>query len=107
MPSTRLHDDFPSCRRYPRILADLEFAGSGGVLVVARLEKIQTDSGVYRNLISEQLDYVGIGANDFEAEMANIDNKGKPFYTMKDGYNLYLEKSTAYWFSKPNRRSQH
>jgi hypothetical protein len=85
---------------YPRILSDLEYAGSGGVLVVARFEKIVLDSGTYHSLVSNQLDYVGIGGNDVEAEMANLVNGEKPFYTIRDGYTLDLENSTSYWFKK-------
>ncbi|RWP18503.1 MAG: hypothetical protein EOR01_23055 [Mesorhizobium sp.] len=86
---------------HPRILSDLEFAGpDGGVLVVARFEHKFVDSGEYRNLISNQLDYVGIGPSAVDAEIANIGNPHKPFYKMQDGYLLDYENSTAYWFRK-------
>ncbi|MDP9762091.1 MULTISPECIES: Clp protease/crotonase-like domain-containing protein [Agrobacterium] len=86
----------------PKIIQDLEFAGTGGVLVVARFEKVQTDSGTYRRLISNKLDYVGIGATDVDAEIAGSANSGRNNipYQIADGFKLDMKESNAYWFSK-------
>jgi hypothetical protein len=86
----------------PKIIQDLEFAGTGGVLVVARFEKVETDSGMYRRLISDKLDYVGIGATDIDAEIAGSANSGRNNipYKIADGFKLDLKESNAYWFNK-------
>ncbi|ASP68631.1 hypothetical protein [Sinorhizobium meliloti] len=86
----------------PKIIQDLEFAGTGGVLVVARFEKVQTDSGTYRRLISNKLDYVGIGATDIDAEIAGSANSGRNNipYQIADGFKLDMKESNAYWFSE-------
>lgn len=83
----------------PKIASDLDYAGSGGVLVVARFEKVQTDAGIFRRLIADRVDYVGIGTSAVDAEIANIE---KPALraNITSGSFLDTEKSTAYWFSK-------
>jgi hypothetical protein len=83
----------------PRLAADLEYAGSGGVLIVARLEKTETDSGTYNRLIGDRVDYVGIGATDYDAEIANI-AKVKLEAGVTPGSMFDAENSTAYWFYK-------
>ncbi len=85
----------------PKIASDLDYAGSGGVLVVARFEKVQTDAGIFRRLIADRVDYVGIGTSAVDAEIANID-KEQPVLrpNITSGSFLDTEKSTAYWFSK-------
>ncbi|WP_342234588.1 hypothetical protein [Inquilinus sp. OTU3971] len=83
----------------PRIASDLEYAGSGGVLIVVRLEKFQTESGTFRRLIGGNVDYVGIGVTDYDAEIANI-AKSKLEAGVTPGSMFDAEASTAYWFSK-------
>ncbi|WP_262267029.1 MULTISPECIES: hypothetical protein [Microvirga] len=83
----------------PKILNDLKYAGNGGVLVVARLQSVQTDSGVYRSLISDRLDYVGIGMTPADAELSHTEHPD-PFYVMDQGKRLDAEASLAYWFRK-------
>ncbi|MGR9293643.1 hypothetical protein ACU8OS_35345 (plasmid) [Rhizobium leguminosarum] len=83
----------------PRIASDLEYAGSGGVLIVARLEKTQTESGVYKNLIGGHIDYAGIGTTDYDAEIANL-AKAKIEAGVTAGSVFDAEGSTAFWFRK-------
>lgn len=83
----------------PKIASDLDYAGSGGVLVVARLEKVQTDSGFYRRLIGDRVDYVGLGSNAVDAELSNIDKPGLG-RSISQGYTLDTENSSTYWFSR-------
>lgn len=87
----------------PKIASDLDYAGSGGVLVVARFERVQTDAGIFRRLIGDRVDYVGIGISAVDAEIANIE-KNKPVLrpNMTTGSFLDTENSTAYWFVKSN-----
>ncbi|WP_114947201.1 hypothetical protein [Microvirga calopogonii] len=80
----------------PKILNDLKYAGSGGVLVVARVQSTQTDSGEYRKLIGNRLDYVGIGATPAEAELNHTEHPD-PFYVIEKG-QVDASASLAYWF---------
>lgn len=83
----------------PQIANDLQYAGGGGVLVVARIQAAQTEAGPLRSLISDRVDYVGIGASAAEAELSNASNPNKdPFYTVSPGDKRDLEASTAFWF---------
>lgn len=81
-----------------RIAADLSFAGAGGVLIVARMQKTQVEGGVYKRLIGDRVDYVGIGANPVEAELSNI-GKTRLGGGVSQGAVEDLEGSSAYWFS--------
>lgn len=56
----------------PKIEHDLAFAGEGGVLVVARVAVVQTESGSYHSLIGGHVDYVGIGESAADAELRRI-----------------------------------
>lgn len=85
----------------PKIVEDLEYAGSGGVLVVARMEKVQTDSGIYRRLIGDRLDYVGLGSSAVDAEISNI-SKSQLGRNLTAGSFLDADNSNGYWFSRSN-----
>jgi hypothetical protein len=82
-----------------RIASDLEYAGSGGVLIVARFEKVQTESGTYRRLIGDHVNYIGIGATDCDAEISDL-SKSKLESGITPGSIFDAEHSTAYWFYK-------
>lgn len=84
----------------PRIIKDLPFS-SGGVLVVARLEAIRNDAGTFRTLMSDRLDYVGIGASPAEAQLSKIiRGNDDPFDVVAPGKQLDFENSVAYWFRR-------
>ena len=84
----------------PNILRDLEFVGPGGVLVVARLEVRQTDAGPFRKLVSDRVDYVGVGATPADAELSRLGRSGDPFYVVSQGAQIDPDNSTAYWFRR-------
>lgn len=85
-----------------KIKNDLNYAANGGVLVVARLEAFRNDAGTFRSLVSDRVDYVGIGSTPAEAELAGISKPQDPFYNVQRGKSLDADASTAYWFRKGN-----
>ena len=53
-----------------------------GSLVVARLEVRQTDAGPFRKLVSDRVDYVGVGATPADAELSRTPGRSGSIHSM-------------------------
>lgn len=80
--------------------AALDYAGDGGVLVVARMESSTTDAGTVTRLIRGRVDFVGIGRTAAEAELHRISSSQDPFYIVASGYRLDLDATRTFFFRR-------
>ncbi|NTG16451.1 hypothetical protein G6L05_22115 [Agrobacterium rhizogenes] len=84
----------------PKVDHDIPYAGNGGILIVARMQAIETDTGTYRKLIGSSVDYVGIGDTPAGAELAGIVKQRDRLQRLDAGYLNDFENSKAYWFKR-------
>ncbi|MBZ9960621.1 hypothetical protein [Mesorhizobium sp. BR1-1-14] len=86
-----------------KVFAELPYAGDGGILILTRVQSYRTEAGVQSDLISNGVEYVGLGQTPADADLARGQDSrlgsqtGKP---MNENWRLDTEKSSAVWIKR-------
>jgi hypothetical protein len=86
-------------QRFEQIKSELDFAGDGGVLIIANVQSREVEAGKHVELVGDTVEYVGIGATPIEAKLAAL-SQARVSVPMTAGWKLDEDMSTAFWIKR-------